>query len=232
MSLWWWAHLWWPGRPMIGYTVANGDVMNQTGAQHFSLKAQTCGSLSLWWICRLFGRWCELGRPTQDPYINTLRASLLFLLLFLLFFFINQVTSTFYDQSTEDQDTVILNTSIIFCTWFLKYLLLTKKPSNMVFLLLVLIVLHLVVRATIKLFENGVGLFLSLVLTLLVLQPFERSTVNEDLPQAGHGCITNEAEFNASETKISVTDANRLLQMERRRDDRISIVEKGRRRQP
>ena len=100
----------------------------------------------------------------------------------------------------------------------------------MVFLLFVLIVLHMVVRATIKLLENGLHLFLSLAFTML--ESFGKITLDKDLPLVDHGRIAHEAALYPSQTNISVMDANRLLQMERRRDDRISVVEKGRRRQP
>lgn len=102
----------------------------------------------------------------------------------------------------------------------------------MVFLLFVLIVLLMVGRATIKFFEKGADLFLSLAFTLLlVLEAFGKITIDKDLPLIDHGHIACEAAFYPSQTNISVMDANRLLQMERRRDDRISVVQKGRRRQ-
>ncbi|MCJ1427662.1 hypothetical protein MMC29_005566 [Sticta canariensis] len=102
----------------------------------------------------------------------------------------------------------------------------------MVSFLFVPIVVHMVVWATINLFEKGVDLFLSLAFTLLVLKPFRKITLDKDRPLVDHGRIACEAAFYPSQTNISVMDANRLIQMERRRDDRISVIEKGRRRQP
>ena len=100
----------------------------------------------------------------------------------------------------------------------------------MLFLLFVPIVLNLVARAIINLSGKGVDLLLALAFALLMLEPFAKITTDKDLP-IDHGRIAGGAPLYASQTNISVMDADRLSQMERRRDDRISVVEKGRRRQ-
>lgn len=122
-------------------------------------------------------------------------------------------------------------------------------------LLAFLHLLFIILKVLHWILERGFNIYLSLALAILVLEPFCKNTINEHksnidecqatpTPNTIDSKISNMAtdneKFNAAQSRdgplsaianpeivLSAIDIQKLVQMERRRDARISIVEKG-----
>ncbi|MCJ1260616.1 hypothetical protein MMC22_000478 [Lobaria immixta] len=99
---------------------------------------------------------------------------------------------------------------------------------------MILMILHLLViilNLYYWMLEKSIESFLSLALAIVALQPFSNNAIDKRISN-GHQIQASPAPVIADpEMYLSEMDIQRLVEMEHRRDVRISVVEKGRRRQ-